>query len=117
MRRGQAAVLVAACALPALALALIALACLGARVRAERAQRLADTAALRVALGLDAPAVGAARLAIGTSGAEAWAAVAVPPGRLVIPLLRGPLRYDVRAVAAARRVRTAEGRTGAVLVG
>lgn len=117
MRRGQGAVLLVAAALPALAFAGVALACLGARVRVERAQRVADAAALAAALGAPPPASSGLRVAVVRSSGVYRAAVDHAVVRLRLPLLRGVASYGVSASAAARPTRTADGRRGAVLVG
>ena len=100
MRHAQASVLLLGCAVPLLAVALAALVMLGARVQGLRAQRLAETAALRSAL----------------QGGDGTATVSLPVTALRLPGL-GRIAYSARGAADARAVTTDDGRRGAVLVG
>ena len=100
MRRGQASVLLLGLAVPLLAVALAALALLGAHVQGLRAQRLAEAAALRAAL----------------QGRGGTVAIALPVTVLRLPLV-GRVAYTAHGQATARAVTTDEGRRGAVLVG
>lgn len=113
MRRAQASVIAIALLVPACALGLVGLACLGARVQGELAQRRADTAALRSALNLPVED----RAAIVTvTGERLRAHVALTALRLRLPLV-GEVTYTAQADAMARATTTADGRDGAVLIG
>ena len=100
MRRGQASVLLVGLAVPLLAVALAALAVLGAHVQGLRAQRLAEAAALGSAL----------------RGGDGTGVVALPVTVLRLPLV-GRVAYTAHGHARARAVTTDEGRRGAILVG
>ncbi len=115
-RRGQTTVLALALMIPASAIGMTGLACLGARVQAERAQRLADVAALRAALNLPVEADMEGEITLLRHGDDWVATARLRPLRVQLPLV-GAVAYAARASAAARAVATADGAPGAVLVG
>lgn len=116
MRRGQATILLLAVLLPASLLGLVGLAYLGARVQGERAQRLADTAALRAAQGLPVAAVPDAEVQILAHGDQVRASVRLRRTTLDGLGLTG-IEFTARAAAVARAITTGDGTSGAVLVG
>jgi hypothetical protein len=116
MRRAQATVLLVAVLLPVAGVAMVGLALLGARVQGERAQRLADGAALTMARG---------RTPVVPPGVELDAAPFGGGTRVTVRLTRAHSTLQVglagaitaTATAVARPITTADGRPGAVLVG
>lgn len=116
MRRGQATILLLAVLLPASLLGLVGLAYLGARVQGERAQRVADTAALRAAQGLPVVAEPGAAVQIREHGDQVRARVRLRRTRLDGLGVVG-VDFTARASAVARAITTGDGMAGAVLVG
>ena len=114
-RQGQSTILVLVLLLPACAIAMVGLALLGARVQGERAQRLADVAALRAAEGLAVGSEPGVELVVQPQGLAWRASVRLRTTRL--SLVSGRVAFSARASAVARPITTADGRPGAVLVG
>lgn len=114
-RRGQATVVAIALLIPGSALALVGVALLGARVQGERAQRLAEGAALRGALGRTVRTEPDAAVTLIQHGARTEAQIRVPAVSLALPLL-GRIAYRVEARAVAHDITTEDGARGAVLV-
>lgn len=114
--RGQATVLAVALLAPASTIALLGLALLGARVQGERAQRLADTAALRTAIGLPVASPSDAEITRHAVGGAWRVDVRLHRIRLVLPGISGTA-FTARASATAQQVTNGDGGTGAVLVG
>ena len=114
MRRAQSSILLLGLALPLAAVALAALAVLGAQAQGLRAQRLAESAALRAALGWPAEEPGASWVRVERRGRAVVAEVRLPATALRLPLL-GEVAYTAHGSALARATRTDDGRPGAVL--
>ncbi len=126
-RRGQATLLVLLLCLPAALLAVIALALLGARAQAERAQRLADTAALTAAVALPVHlSVSSLRqrldLAPGDTlqliygGSTVQAVVMLNGVRIALPLSQRAAVIQPTASSRAEPITRADGGRGAVRV-
>ena len=115
-RRGQTTILLLAVLLPVTSVALLGLAFLGARVQGERAQRLADVAALSIALGHQAVVPAGGELDVAAYGAATRVTVTLPPTRLAVAGV-GDTGFAAKATAVARSTITADGQPGAVLVG
>lgn len=126
-QRGQSTVLLLLALLPLSALALLGLVFVGARARAEHAERLAQATALAVALhpelAADRSALRArvgldhdAEVVLAQQPAGWLATVELPRLRLRLPFVGPTLEVPATATAAARATRTADGGVGAVLV-
>ena len=115
-RHAQATVLSLAVLLPAFTIGVLGLAALGARVQGERAQRLADSSALRAAVGLPLPAVPGVRITVARVGMDMRATVTLPRTDLSLGAFGRPA-FTARAAAVARSTTTDDGQPGAVLVG
>jgi hypothetical protein len=111
MRRAQTTILLIAVLVPASGLVLVGLVALGVRVRAERAQRFADAAALSAVLGRPYPQQPGVSVVIDTFGSSVRASVVLRASRL------GGSMLQPSATALARPITTADGQRGAVLVG
>lgn len=116
MRRGQATILLLAVLIPVSLGGLVGLAYLGARVQGERAQRLADTAALRSALGLPMAPKPDGQVDIAAHGTRVRAVVTLRRSEFDGLEALG-LDFTARAIAVAQAITTVDGAAGAVLVG
>lgn len=116
MRHGQATILMLAVLLPVSLLGLLGLAYVGARVQGERAQRFADTAALRAAQGLPVTAESGVLVEVRARGGQIRATAHLP-GTTLDALSVFGVDFTGRASAVARTVTTSDGGAGAVLVG
>lgn len=114
MRRGQATLLLLALGAPIALLAVIGIGLLGVRVRAERAQRLADVAALRAILHQAPAPAGDAVVTVVHSSSGVRADVRLRAWRLDLPLV-GAVVITPRATASARGITTVDGEPGAIL--
>ncbi|MGI9187660.1 MAG: hypothetical protein ACR2J9_09150 [Gaiellales bacterium] len=108
--------LVVALLLPASVLALVGLALLGSRVQGERAQRLADAAALRAALDRRQRPTRDGVITTRQAGGAWIATVQLRPTSLRLIGLP-PVAFTARASAVARRISPVDGGSGAVLIG
>lgn len=115
-RRAQTTIIALALLVPATGIALVGLALLGGRVHGERAQRLADTAALLAARGRPIPPVAGAEITVERYGTGWRSAVRLRTVVLHLPGL-GSTAVQPEAAAVARPITTSDGRPGAILVG
>ena len=115
-RRAQTTILAVVLLLPAAGIALLGLSLIGARVQGERAQRLADTAALLAARGRPIPQAVDAEITVERYGIGWRATVRVHPTAIGL-LELGRTDVHPQAAAIARPSTTSDGDPGAILVG
>ena len=115
-RRAQTTILAVALLLPAAGIGLLGLSLIGARVQGERAQRLADTAALLAARGRPIPQAPDAEITVERYGLGWRATVRLRPPAIGL-LELGPTGIHPQAAAIARPSTTGDGDPGAILVG
>jgi hypothetical protein len=115
-RRAQSTIIALTMLAPAAGIALVGLALLGSRVHGERAQRLADTAALAAARGRPIPQAAGAEITVERYGTGWRTTVRLRTVELHLPGLASTA-VQPQAAAVARAITTSDGRPGAILVG